>query len=221
MTTFPFQTTTLSDINHNHQTFLTSSELGKALQYANPLQSVTNLYNSNADEFTPEMTALIEMQTNGGKQQVRIFSLRGAHLIAMFARTKVAKEFRKWVLDILDRETNKPQQLTSPEPKPRGILLDEEAFYVVAKAIAKLNESTFEWEKMMDLFSELESHRNYKTAFNLGVASYNLAQSSEKIIMKNLVQMRNKVWKKEIEDFIFSNPHLQNHTENKLVHYLR
>ncbi|WP_249168553.1 KilA-N domain-containing protein [Pasteurella multocida] len=115
----------------------------------------------------------------------------------------------------------KPQQLALPEPKPRGILLDEEAFYVVAKATAKLNESTFEWEKMMDLFSELESHRNYKTAFNLGVASYNLAQSSEKIIMKNLVQMRNKVWKKEIEDFIFSNPHLQNHTENKLVHYLR
>ncbi|WP_279896775.1 KilA-N domain-containing protein [Pasteurella multocida] len=115
----------------------------------------------------------------------------------------------------------KPQQLALPEQKTRGILLDEEAFYVVAKAIAKLNESTFEWEKIMDLFSELESHRNYKTAFNLGVASYNLAQSSEKIIMKNLVQMKNKVWKKEIEDFIFSNPHLQNHTENKLVHYLR
>ncbi|MFD0965317.1 phage antirepressor N-terminal domain-containing protein [Seminibacterium arietis] len=111
--------------------------------------------------------------------------------------------------------------ITDTSPKTRGILLDEEAFYVVAKAIAKLNESTFEWEKMMDLFSELESHRNYKTAFNLGVASYNLAQSSEKIIMKNLVQMKNKVWKKEIEDFIFSNPHLQNHTENKLVHYLR
>ncbi|MDC4234801.1 phage antirepressor N-terminal domain-containing protein, partial [Pasteurella multocida] len=111
--------------------------------------------------------------------------------------------------------------ITDTSSKTHGILLDEEAFYVVAKAIAKLNESTFELEKMMDLFSELESHRNYKTAFNLGVSSYNLAQSSEKIIMKNLVQMRNKVWKKEIEDFIFSNPHLQNHTENKLVHYLR
>lgn len=62
------------------------------------------IYDRNADEFTPEMTALIEMQTNGGKQQVRIFSLRGAHLIAMFTRTKVAKEFRKWVLDILNKE---------------------------------------------------------------------------------------------------------------------
>ncbi|MCL7756134.1 KilA-N domain-containing protein [Pasteurella multocida] len=133
----------------------------------------------------------------------------------------ISPAFHLTVLRAFLNQVEQPQQLALPEPKPRGILLDEEAFYVVAKAIAKLNESTFEWEKMMDLFSELESHRNYKTAFNLGVASYNLAQSSEKIIMKNLAQMKNKVWKKEIEDFIFSNPHLQNHTENKLVHYLR
>ena len=29
------------------------------------------------------------------------FSLRGVHMVAMFARTPVAKEFRRWVLDIL------------------------------------------------------------------------------------------------------------------------
>ncbi|MFN2858042.1 P22AR C-terminal domain-containing protein, partial [Escherichia coli] len=42
--------------------------------------------------------------TRNLKKKVRVFSLRGAHLIAMFARTPVAKEFRRWVLDILDRE---------------------------------------------------------------------------------------------------------------------
>ncbi|HAS03531.1 MAG TPA: hypothetical protein DCR57_07445 [Pasteurella multocida] len=225
MSKLTFQNTALATIQRNNQTYISASDLAKALQYAD-VRAISKIYNRNEDEFTPDMTSVVKLTTKGfgngnSEKEVRIFSLRGAHLIAMFARTPIAKEFRKWVLDILDRETNQPQQLTLPEPKPRGILLDEEAFYVVAKAIAKLNESTFEWEKMMDLFSELESHRNYKTAFNLGVASYNLAQSSEKIIMKNLVQMRNKVWKKEIEDFIFSNPHLQNHTENKLVHYLR
>ena len=44
------------------------------------------------------------MPTAGGLQKVRIFSLRGAHLIAMFARTKIAKTFRKWMLDVLDEE---------------------------------------------------------------------------------------------------------------------
>ncbi|HHE3615081.1 MULTISPECIES: BRO-N domain-containing protein [Pasteurellaceae] len=166
--------------------------------------------------------------TQSGEQEMIFINEPNLYRLIIKSRKPEAEPFETWVFEEVLPQIRKmgkyevqPQQLTLPEPKPRGILLDEEAFYVVAKAIAKLNESTFEWEKMMDLFSELESHRNYKTAFNLGVASYNLAQSSEKIIMKNLVQMRNKVWKKEIEDFIFSNPHLQNHTENKLVHYLR
>lgn len=44
------------------------------------------------------------MTTPYGEQLTRAFSLRGAHLVAMFARTPKAKEFRRWVLDILDRE---------------------------------------------------------------------------------------------------------------------
>ncbi|HHF6202796.1 TPA: P22AR C-terminal domain-containing protein [Haemophilus influenzae] len=104
MTTLTFQNKTLSVINQHNQTYITASDLGNALEYSHPIQNVTKIYERNADEFTAEMTALIEMPTAGGLQKVRIFSLRGAHLIAMFARTKVAKDFRKWVLDILDRE---------------------------------------------------------------------------------------------------------------------
>ncbi|WP_257812297.1 P22AR C-terminal domain-containing protein [Aggregatibacter actinomycetemcomitans] len=135
MTTLTFQTTTLSVINQHNQTYFTSSELGKGLGYANPLQSVTNLYNSNADEFTAEMTALIDMPTAGGVQKVRIFSLRGAHLIAMFARTKVAKAFRRWVLDILDREAQQPKQLALPQPeKTYTVTLTEYELQTVAWA---------------------------------------------------------------------------------------
>lgn len=63
------------------------------------------IYNKYADEFTSGMTQVLEVSTSGNyRKKVRVFSLRGAHLIAMFARTPVAKEFRRWVLDILDRE---------------------------------------------------------------------------------------------------------------------
>ena len=102
MTTLTFQNTTLSVINQHNQTFLTAKDLGSALGYKNPTGDISNIYDRNADEFTAEMTALVEMSTAGGLQKVRIFSLRGAHLIAMFARTKIAKAFRKWVLYILD-----------------------------------------------------------------------------------------------------------------------
>ena len=111
MTTLTFQNTTLSVINRNNQIWLTTKEIGKGLGYRNPSADIANLYDRNADEFTAEMTALVEMQTAGGLQKVRIFSLRGAHLIAMFARTKIAKAFRKWVLDVLDEEVKKSTAL--------------------------------------------------------------------------------------------------------------
>ena len=115
MTTLTFQNTTLSVINQHNQTYFTANDLGLALGYVDAIRSVKQIYDRNADEFTPEMTALVEMQTAGGLQKVRIFSLRGAHLIAMFARTKIAKAFRKWVLDVLDEEVKKSTALLTPE----------------------------------------------------------------------------------------------------------
>ncbi len=96
------------------QIWLTSSELANALGYVD-IRSVTKIYNRYADEFSAGMCLVVNLATkrfgNGNSEkETRIFSLRGAHLIAMFARTPVAKEFRKWVLDILDREVQQPKQ---------------------------------------------------------------------------------------------------------------
>lgn len=99
-----FHNVTFNPIVADQQVWLTSAELAKALKYSST-KSISTLYSRNADEFTPAMTQVIEMMTSGNyRKKVRVFSIRGAHLIAMFATTPVAKEFRRWVLDILDRE---------------------------------------------------------------------------------------------------------------------
>lgn len=83
--------------------WLTASQIGFALEYADD-KAVQRIYSRHADEFTEQMTGVVKVTTPYGEHMTRAFSLRGAHLIAMFARTAVAKEFRRWVLDILDRE---------------------------------------------------------------------------------------------------------------------
>lgn len=115
MTTLTFQNTALAVINQKNQIWMTVTEIGKALGYSDPFKSVKNIYDRHQDEFTEKMTALIDMPTAGGLQKVRIFSLRGCHLIGMLSHTKVAKDFRRWVLDILDKEANQPQQLALPD----------------------------------------------------------------------------------------------------------
>ena len=101
------------DITDIHgQPWLRGYQIGNALEYSDGAVAIAKLYDRNADEFTDSMTQVIELPTAGGKQQVRVFSLRGCHLLGMLARTKVAKEFRRWVLDVLEKEVS-----GSPNPK--------------------------------------------------------------------------------------------------------
>nr|WP_233468288.1 P22AR C-terminal domain-containing protein [Enterobacter asburiae] len=85
------------------QVWLSASEIGQALEYADD-KAVQRIYSRHSDEFSEKMTGVVKLTTPSGTQDSRVFSLRGTHLIAMFARTPKAKEFRRWVLDVLDRE---------------------------------------------------------------------------------------------------------------------
>jgi prophage antirepressor-like protein len=98
-----FHETTFNIVECDQQVWITSRELGQALGYARD-DAVNKIYERNLDEFSYQMTRNVKMTLQGQQREVRVFSLRGCHLITFFARTPVAKEFRKWVLDILDRE---------------------------------------------------------------------------------------------------------------------
>ncbi|CAH3867506.1 P22AR C-terminal domain [Klebsiella pneumoniae] len=98
-----FHNTNFAYMEMGGQVWLTATEVGQALEYADD-KAVQRIYSRHADEFTAQMTGVVKLTTPSGKQEARVFSLRGAHLVAMFARTPKAKEFRRWVLDILDRE---------------------------------------------------------------------------------------------------------------------
>ena len=116
-----FNNVTLAPIPHQNSLWIRSVELARALGYSDE-SSVGRIYKRNAEEFTPEMTQVIEISdTVNLTVPTRIFSLRGCHLVAMFARTPVAKAFRRWVLDVLDKldaeqraASSSPDDFTSP-----------------------------------------------------------------------------------------------------------
>lgn len=127
-----FNNSPISTINHNSQIWLTSVELAKALDYAHE-NAVTKIYNRYKDEFTDSMSTILpstQIGSHGDSSGVqRIFSLRGCHLLAMLSRTKIAKEFRKWVLDILDNQlSSNPLQLEPKTKKalPNGLTLEQQ-----------------------------------------------------------------------------------------------
>ncbi|MGL5966916.1 MAG: BRO family protein [Kluyvera sp.] len=105
---YNFQGFAFNPITESGSIWFTSTELAKALGYKKT-DAISQIYARNADEFSDSMSLTLNMKVNGinnslRNKSVRVYSLRGAHLVAMFASTPKAKEFRRWVLDILDRE---------------------------------------------------------------------------------------------------------------------
>ncbi|WEV48107.1 BRO family protein [Acinetobacter sp. ESL0695] len=115
-----FNDVNFSPVQNDNQIWLTASELARALGYKQE-NAVSKIFNRNADEFSEEMTKVIKnpQLPNLG---MRIFNSRGCHLIAMFARTDVAKAFRKWVLDVLDKVSGKPVAVAKTHKEERAPL---------------------------------------------------------------------------------------------------
>lgn len=100
-----FENTEFDVVDIHNVPWLRGLQVASALGYQNPTADAANLYSRNADEFTDEMTQVLDLPTAGGVQPVRVFSPRGCYLLGMLARTEKAKAFRQWVLDVLEGRT--------------------------------------------------------------------------------------------------------------------
>ena len=114
-----FNDVTLTPISHQSSPWIRAVELSKALGFKREDQAA-KIYRAHADEFTADMAQVVEIIDNAESVfpvKSLLFSLRGCHLLAMFARTPVAKQFRVWVLDVLDK-FNAERTDAVPAPGP-------------------------------------------------------------------------------------------------------
>ena len=159
MSNLTFNNINLTPVKQTGGIYLTSSDLANALGYKSE-KSVSNLYNANKDEFTAEMTQVIEvpevtesMTSKNLMRTQRIFSLRGAHLVAMFSRTEIAKDFRKWVLDVLDKETGQAKHQDTLTHSEQQTLRE-----LISRKLAHLDEAQRKkaypqiWERIKNKF---------------------------------------------------------------------
>lgn len=105
--TLQFQDKELTIVDQNGQPWLASRDLANALGY-NDEGNVNRIYERNSEEFCDAMTCKVKLTSQGQNREIRIFSPRGCHLIAMLSHTKKAKDFRKWVLDVLEQHGQLP-----------------------------------------------------------------------------------------------------------------
>lgn len=92
--------------------WFTNKQLSELLGYKDE-SSVTRIFNRNKDEFTDGMSQTVNLTVSSKNNEiqnkrVRIFSVRGAHLVGILSKTDIAKALRRWLLDLAEKES-KPQ----------------------------------------------------------------------------------------------------------------
>lgn len=125
-----FNDFTFSPVIHDNQPWIPARQLANALGYKDE-RSVHKIYERNKDEFSSMMSTVVNLTTGVMELPTRIFSLRGCHLLAMFARTPVAKAFRKWVLDVIE-------QYGDRVPVEQPVTLNDELISAAERAELKL-----------------------------------------------------------------------------------
>jgi prophage antirepressor-like protein len=113
-TTLTFGSSTLTIIDRLGEPWVTARDLAKALGYRTE-NAVLRIYARNREEFTDEMTTMIHLGIQGqidpskprkrGNPNIRVFSPRGCYAVGFFSKTDRAKDFRRWVLDVLEQHT--------------------------------------------------------------------------------------------------------------------
>ena len=82
--------------------YIPAEDLGRILGFSEPRKSVINIFNRYRDEIEPH-TSVINLVTEAGHRETRVFTETGAYLVAMFARTPQAKEVRLWLAELPKR----------------------------------------------------------------------------------------------------------------------
>ncbi|MDF7631187.1 BRO family protein [Erwiniaceae bacterium L1_55_4] len=95
--------------NGDGKVWFTTEHVAELLGYNDP-KHVNKTYQRHKDEFTDSMTTKVTVSYKSNtygilQPELRLFSPRGAHLIGMVSRTKVAKELRIWLLNLAEKES--------------------------------------------------------------------------------------------------------------------
>lgn len=104
-----FRDATFRLIEQDGKQWASAADIARALGYTRS-DKVNQIFERHEAEFSASMTRVtmvqdLDPQTGvpGQMRTARVFSLRGAHLIGMFARTDKAQAFRRWILDVLEQ----------------------------------------------------------------------------------------------------------------------
>lgn len=144
--TFLFGNVNVAVIDHNQERWMTGEDIGVALEYSEPRDSISKIFERNREELE-EFSTTVKLTANDGKErEIRIYNEEGVIIITFLSKQPKAAEFRKWGAKIL--KTYRRQELVVKNDCIEELLTtqrqliaakDDQIAYVKSQAQGTLN----------------------------------------------------------------------------------
>lgn len=136
--------------NDKHQYYMTREQIGRALEYTDPVRNISKIHDRNADRLNP-LSSVVNLTTEVGNhtqmRQTYMYNLRGVMEICRFSRQPKADAFMDFCWDIMESLMRGDSVLATPQ---MDAALSKEFIDVRLHAL---------FDSMKSLQSELDSTR--------------------------------------------------------------
>jgi len=113
--------------NDQEQPCMTAEQLGLALGYSIPRESINKLVSRNEYLRQYDFSVEVKLTSTDGKQyETRVFSEDGIYEVTMLAKTEKAKEFRVWVRRVLKSLRKGEAILVRPQSEEAKLMIQKQ-----------------------------------------------------------------------------------------------
>jgi len=123
--TLDFKGTSISIIDHNDEGWMTGEDIGNALGYKDPRNSIRRIFERNKDELEEYSMTVKLTAVDGKERDARVYNEEGVMLISMFSSQNIAKEFRRWAVRTLKQVRKTGSYINAPEIEERLAKLEQ------------------------------------------------------------------------------------------------
>lgn len=88
-------------VNDRNDLFMTAEQIGQALEYAYPRESINKIYERNSERLS-KMSLEVELTSEAGMRTTRIFNEKGIYEIARKSNQTKADLFYDWVYEAIE-----------------------------------------------------------------------------------------------------------------------
>lgn len=112
--TFNFNGLPVAVIDHNQEAWMSGDDVGKALEYNDPRDSISKIFERKRDELEEYSVTVKLTATDGKLYNTRVYNEEGVMLISMFSNQPKAKAFRRWAVQVLKQHRQRAVEETIP-----------------------------------------------------------------------------------------------------------